>query len=221
MEKMIRKSELVIRRDGYYDVYRNGNRLIYIGNQGEDRAARFRQDVPIVDKPFRVGLSPVVRRAGFTDRSRWQWERGNDAEGWTNVSGSAPPSPTSVYTPTIADEGYQLRAWVDYTDSRGNRVKAMTVPSLPVQLGSVTDLLFFLHLVPVDVDDLPDHRKQYSFDNLDFRFDDYKLPLIGPPVVAVRELPDYAITRIRTGQFLVNEDGSTTHLWEGEIRFDE
>ena len=91
MEKMIRKFELVIRRDGYFDVYRNGNRLIYIGSQGEDRAARFRQDVPIVGKPFRVRLSPVVRRAGFTDLSRWQWERGNDAEGWTNVSGSAPP----------------------------------------------------------------------------------------------------------------------------------
>ena len=220
MEKMIRKSELVIRRDGYFDVYRSGNRLFYVGNQGEDRAARFRQDVPIVGKPFGVGLSPVVRRAGFTDRSRWQWERGSDAEGWTNVSGSDPPSPTSVYTPAIADEGYQLRAWVYYTDSRGNRVKAMTVPSLPVQPGSVTDQLFFLHLIPVDVDDLPDHRKQYGFDNLDFRFGDYKLPLVER-AVAVRKLPDYAITRIRTGQFLVNDDGSTTHLWEGEIRVDD
>ena len=220
MEKMIRKSELVIRRDGYFDVYRSGNRLFYVGNQGEDRAARFRQDVPIVGKPFGVGLSPVVRRAGFTDRSRWQWERGSDAEGWTNVSGSGPPSPTSVYTPAIADEGYQLRAWVYYTDSRGNRVKAMTVPSLPVQPGSVTDQLFFLHLIPVDVDDLPDHRKQYGFDNLDFRFGDYKLPQIER-AVAVRKLPDYAITRIRTGQFLVNDDGSTAHLWGGEIRFDE
>ena len=220
MEKMIRKSELVIRRDGYFDVYRNGNRLIYVGNQREDRAAQFRQDVPIVGKPFGVGLSPVVRLAGFTDRSRWQWERGSDAEGWTNVSGSDPPSRTFVYTPTIADEGYQLRAWVDYTDSRGNRVKAMTVPSLPVQPGSVTDQLFFLHLIPVDVDDLPDHRKQYGFDNLDFRFDDYEFPLIEQ-AIAMRELPDYAITRIRTGQYLVNEDGSTKRLWEGEIRVDE
>ena len=169
-------------------------------------------------KPFGVRLSPVVHRAGFTDRSRWQWERGSDAEGWTNVSGS-PPSPTYVYTPTAADEGYLLRASVDYTDSRGNRVKAMTVLSLPVQPSSVTDL-FFLHLIPVDVDDLPDHRKQYGFDNLDFRFDDYKLPLTERPV-AVRELPAYDIAGIRTGQSLANEDGSYTILWEGEIRFDE
>ncbi len=176
-------------------------------------------------RPFAVTLSPAVHRAGFTDRSPWQWERGSDAEGWTNVSGSAPSSLTDVYTPITADEGYQLRASADYTDSRGNRVKAMTWSSIPVQPGSatdpvLTDIRFFLHPIPVDVDDLPDHRKQYGFDNLDFRFDDYKL-LLTERAVAVRELPDYAITRILTGQFLVNDDGSTTRLWEGEIRFDE
>ena len=78
IDEMIRKSELVIRRDGYFDVYRSGNKLIYVGSQATD---------------------PVL-----------------------------------------------------------------------------TDIRFFLHLIPVDVDDLPDHRKQYGFDNLDFRFDDYKLP---------------------------------------------
>ena len=46
------------------------------------------------------------------------------------------------------------------------------------------------------------------------------LPLTERPV-AVRELPDYAIARIRTGQFLINEDGSSTKLWEGEVRFNE
>ena len=30
---------------------------------------------------------------------------------------------------------------------------------------------FFLHLDLVDVNDLPNHRKQYGFDNLDFNFD--------------------------------------------------
>ena len=221
IDEMIRKSELVIRRDGYFDVYRSGNSLIYVENQGKDRAAQFiRQDIPIVGTPFVVGLTSAVHHAGFTDRSRWQWERGSDAAGWTNVPGS-PPSPTYVYTPTTADEGYQLRAYVYYTDSHGNRVKATTVPSPPVQLSN-TDVrvFFFLHLIPVDVDDLPDHRKQHGFDNLDFYFNNHELPLTERPV-AVRELPDYAIARIRTGQSLANEDGSTTPLWEGEIRFDE
>ena len=220
IDEMIRQSELLIRRDGYFDVYRSGNRLIYVGNQGEARAARFiRQDIPIVGQPFAVRLTPAVHHAGFTDRSAWQWERGSDAAGWTKVPGS-PPSPTGVYTPTTGDEGYQLRASVDYTDRRGNRVKAMTVPSLPVQPSSVTYMGFFLHLIPVDMDALPDHRKQYNFDNLDFRFGDYELPLTER-AVAVRELPAYDIAGIRTGQFLVDEDGSYTHLWEGEVRFDE
>ena len=218
IDEMIRKSELVIRRDGYFDVYRSGNRLIYVGNQGEDRAAQFIwQDIPIVGKPLYVALSPATHRAGFTDPSPWQWEHGSDAEGWTNVSA---PNPTYAYTPTTADEGYQLRAYVYYTDSRGNRVKATTAPSLPVHPSSVTGIRFFLHLIPVDVDDLPDHRKQHGFDNFDFRFNDYELPLTERSV-AVRDLPDYAIARIRTGQSLANEDGSYTPLWEGEIRFDE
>ena len=220
IDEMIRQSELVIRRDGHVDVYRSGNRLIYVRHQGEDRPARFRQDIPIVGKPFAVTLSPAVHRAGFTDRSAWQWERVRDAEGWTNVSGSDRPGPTYVYTPTTADESYQLRAHVYYTDSRGNRVKAMTLPSRLVQPGGATDKGFFLYLIPVDVDDLPDHRKQYGFDNLDFRFNDYELPLTER-YIAVRELPDYDIAGIRTGQFLVNEDGSTARLWEGEVRFDE
>ena len=218
IEQMIGKSELAIRRDGYFDVYRSGNSLIYAGRQ--EGAAQFHiQDVPTVDKPFYVTLSPAVRRAGFTDRSRWWWERGAAAAGYTNVPGS-PPSPTYVYTPTSADEGQRLRAHVYYTDSRGNRVKATTAPSLPVQPGGTVGVLFFVHLYPVDVGDLPDHRKRYGFDNLDFPFGNHALPLTERRV-ALRELPGYAIARVRTGQYRINGDGSFTQLWEGEVRFNE
>ena len=220
MEEILGKSELAIRRDGYSDVYRSGNSLIYAGHHGWGGAAQsIGHDVPTVGKPFHVALSPAVRRAGFTDRSRWRWERGGDAAGWTNVPGS-PPSPTYLYTPTTADEGYQLRASVYYTDSRGNRVKATTAPSLPVQPGGTVGVPFFVHLYPVDVGDLPDNRKRHGFDNLDFRFGEFALPLTERRV-AVRELPGYAIARIRTGQFRINEDGSFTQLWEGEVRLNE
>ena len=85
-----------------------------------------------------------------------------------------------------------------------------------------TEAGFFLHLLPADVADLPAARQQHGFDNLDFGFNDHSYELrSAEQCVAYRELPDYAITRIRTGQFLVNEDGSYTHLWEEEIRFDE
>ena len=82
--------------------------------------------------------------------------------------------------------------------------------------------IFFLHVYPANASDLPEHRKQYGFDNLDFGFNSHSYELrSAEQCIAYRELPDYAITRIRTGQFLFNEDGSYTHLWKGEIRFDE
>ena len=82
---------------------------------------------------------------------------------------------------------------------------------------------FFLHVAPVDVNDLPEHRKQQGFDNLDFRFNDRggRWFRSAEQCIALRELPDYDFTVIRTGQFLVDGANSTTHIWEGEIRFDE
>ncbi len=83
-----------------------------------------------------------------------------------------------------------------------------------------TEPMFFLHLDSVDMNDLPSHRKQYGFDNLDFAFRDHGV-IKGGVCAARRELPNYAITAIRTGQFLINEDGSFTNLWEGEVRLNE
>ena len=77
---------------------------------------------------------------------------------------------------------------------------------------------FFLHLDPVDMNDLPSHRKQYDFDNLDFAFRDHRLP-IGKCLAEV-PLPEYAISEIRTGQY-VPVDGGYNHLWEGKIRLNE
>ena len=79
---------------------------------------------------------------------------------------------------------------------------------------------FFLHVVPVDENDLPVHRQRYSYDNLDFGFRRYGWRL-DKGCVILRELPDYEFTIIRTGQFVVNKDGSLTHRWEAEVRFDE
>ena len=69
--------------------------------------------------------------------------------------------------------------------------------------------MFFLHLDPVDMNDLPDHRKQYDFDNLDFAFRNHRL-IKGTVCVARRELPDYAIAAIRTGQFT----GEGQNIWK-------
>ncbi len=77
------------------------------------------------------------------------------------------------------------------------------------------DARFFLHVIPGDVRDLPNHRKRWNFDNLDFYFDDNRIPH-GTRDVAVRTLPDYDVARIRTGQFT-----SKGRLWEAEVSFEE
>ena len=74
---------------------------------------------------------------------------------------------------------------------------------------------FFLHIVPVDLEDLPEPRKEYRFDNLDFFFSAYGI-LHGGKCATTRELPDYSIHQIFTGQY-INE----ARLWEGGSELDE
>ena len=73
--------------------------------------------------------------------------------------------------------------------------------------------MFFVHLDPVDRNDLPGHRKQYGFDgfNLDLR----NHLVDGRVCVARVDLPvrDYAIATIRTGQFT----GEGQKIWEGSF----
>ena len=67
-----------------------------------------------------------------------------------------------------------------------------------------TQAPFFLYIVPEAVEDLPAHRRRYGFDNLDFHYDDYGSMLLsdfGGRCMVERRLPDYAIARIRTGQY--------------------
>ena len=73
--------------------------------------------------------------------------------------------------------------------------------------------LFFLHVVPEDVEDLPADRRQYGFDNLDFHYAGSDAPVLGGRCIAERPLPDYPIVRIRTGQF-TPDDGQ---IWIAEF----
>ena len=69
------------------------------------------------------------------------------------------------------------------------------------------DARFFLHIYPAEPADLPAARRGRGFENRDFRFADHGGD-IGGKCVAERELPSYPIERVRTGQF-VGED----QLW--------
>ena len=78
---------------------------------------------------------------------------------------------------------------------------------------------FFLALYPVDVADLPGPSQQYGFDNRDFTFD-RQGDRFGDFCWAVVPLPEYAISRISTGQY-VPVEGGYKHFWEGEFLWQE
>ena len=70
------------------------------------------------------------------------------------------------------------------------------------------DTPFVLHIIPDNLDDLPEHRTT-SFDNYDFDFDDRGV-VSNDKCLAIVDLPSYEIARIRTGQWVREQD---LHLW--------
>ena len=73
---------------------------------------------------------------------------------------------------------------------------------------------FFLHIAPERIADLPESRRESGFDNLDFEYFTRGV-LFDGKCAAVLPLPDYAIERLRTGQF--TKEGRET--WEAAVAF--
>lgn len=73
---------------------------------------------------------------------------------------------------------------------------------------------FFVHVYPMDRQQLPAWRRQYGFDKLDFRFfsDRGRGKLEAGQCWATVDLPAYAIARIRTGQYT-----DRGRLWETDL----
>ena len=87
-------------------------------------------------------------------------------------------------------------------------------PCVPADLAA----RFFLHVVPVDADDLPDDQVRHGFDHLDFNPPAQAL-FDGKCLVTIR-LPEYAVDHVRTGQTEKNGDVWTA-LWEETIRIEQ
>ena len=74
---------------------------------------------------------------------------------------------------------------------------------------------FFLHLYAADFYDLPPERRFHGFDGFDFPFGGYGT-IFGDACMARVEMPDYAVSKIDTGQFISGGE----RLWSVEARFD-
>ena len=79
---------------------------------------------------------------------------------------------------------------------QGDRLLFLREPCDP----SDADARFFLHVQPVDAADLPQDRKEYSFDRLNFGFDE-RGAIFDGKCAAITDLPAYPVQRIGFGQF--------------------
>ena len=123
-----------------------------------------------------------------------------------------------MHVDRIAEEYRQLRSSTPVIRSRfdvyfdGTFLRYLKEPCTP----SDVEERFFLHLTPGDTDHLPDKRKQYGFDNLDFDFNRSGVIFDGKCMATI-VLPEYVISSFSTGQFTSGKGRS----WSGDFRLEE
>ena len=74
---------------------------------------------------------------------------------------------------------------------------------------------FFLHITPTEREDLLPDRVQYGFNNHDFSSEGIELDATS--CLVMRKLPEYAVRRISTGQYIPG----IGRLWGGEFSVDQ
>lgn len=75
---------------------------------------------------------------------------------------------------------------------------------------------FFLHVTPPHPESLPDHRKQYGWDNLNFDFVWHGV-FYEDKCMAIVRRPDYVDAHVSTGQYIRRGN----EIWKGEFRIKE
>ena len=222
------EADLIIR--SRYDVYLHGNRLIY-GNQRcvwEDE----------YDTRFPLVVYSLASENGTPERDTLDFEWHENF--WKNngicVAERRLPNKdiVGIQTGQVDPDGNFLweaerwfeekRRWFDGYLSSATFGEPVARGVFDIYLGrgnlffvkepcgpEDTEHRFFVHLIPTDVNDLPYHRKQHVFDNLDFDFQWHDLR-VGGRCMAVRALPEYDIVKIRVGQY---EEGNK--FWTTEI----
>ena len=206
-----------------YDVYLQGNRLIY-ENQGcvweDEQGTRF---------PLIVYSLDSENGTPKRDTLDFEWHENSWKNNGTCIAERQLPDKdlVGIQTGQVDRDGnllWEAGRWFDGYLSSATFGEPATRNVFDIYLGkgnlsfvkdscahSDTEARFFLHLIPADVNDLPDHRKQHGFDNLDFYFDQHGDRFDGK-CLAIRALPEYDIVGVSVGQFEGN-----SRFWEAEI----
>lgn len=86
-------------------------------------------------------------------------------------------------------------------------------PCLPAENGETP---IFLHVTPVDPNDLPKHSQVHGYDNLDFHFNASGVT-VGARCIATVRLPRYAISSVETGQIASH----SSRTWRGAFHLSD
>ena len=225
-----------------YDVYLQGNRLTY-----ENRSCRWEGEY---GTRFPVIVYSLDYESGMPERDTlgFAWRKAAWQNNGACVTERRLPDKDifGIRTGQVDRDGNPLweaehwfkekQRWFDelWSSATSGEPEARGVFDVYLGAGSLifvkdpcarvdTEAKFFLHLVPADVADLPDHRKQHGFDNRDFYFDRHG-ERFDDKCLAKVPLPEYGIAKIRngiskvmTGQ-LVRVDGGFDKLWKARFR---
>ena len=218
-----------------YDIHRDGRLLTYVrdGCPREDVEGTARLFLHVT--PRSAGdLPPWNREHGFDNLDRSLREGSARIDGNCVAVAVLPDYPiAAIRTGQLTDDGVLWEANVaigdgapDYAIARRDALAgeplARSVYAIHLDGRTLTylrdgctdedaDARFFLHIVPADEGDLPEHRREYGFDNLDFTLAVRGARLDGN-CVAVVPLPDYPVATVRTGQY-----DDTGRLWTAEF----
>ena len=213
-----------------FDVYLDGENLVYFKEEGCRRADReatfFLQVTPVDDRVLAPDLRPQgfdtmyfnrctkevtlppydirhIRTGQFVPNVGRLWE-GEYTMGPARVDEGAPKGRLAgkrIIQSTF--DVYLQEGRLIYRKEQCN--------------STVTQARFFLHVTPVDKNDLRPERAQYGFKNMDFRhWSEFRTDEFGCRIA--HRLPAYAVRSIKTGQYLPGEEGRL--WWEEEFSFD-
>ena len=222
----------------FFDIYADGNSLVYIKEQCVADDIRSPIFLHIHPKPDTEGLPSGVRAIGFLNLDFHVRETGVWHDGQCMATVPLPDYPIAYVStgqfkgdhlweeriPIHNDGVFDDRSWVDSITSSVDPVvqsvydiylidDALVYVKEPCVESDIASK-FFLHVFPERAGDLPADRRESGYDNLDFNFLLHGAPLDGLCVARV-PLPEYLVASVRTGQF--NKDGE---IWKAKHSLD-
>ncbi len=215
-------------RDGAALVILTSNYMGTRGDLGFDRLTALAEPrgIPVIDYHDYVLRQGAVPRRDTRWEHDWHWNiaghrwaaealleylKENQEICTRRKSPTSPPPPPpswlTAYESIASGEPVARSVFDVYTGE--NTVSYLKSPCSAADVQA----RFFLHVVPENVEDLPAHRQQYGFDNLDFHYGGNAALAFSGQCVMEHPLPDYPIARIRTGQFTPDEG----QIWKAEF----